>query len=64
MKLRLPLEKFKILKFSKVTKFEVLANFFVGSVTGNWVCYVDSQVHYLHLELLIDAVAQLCMELW
>ena len=51
VKLGLALESFKILTFLKVTKFEVLANFFVGSVTGNWVGYFDSQVHCLHFEL-------------
>ena len=64
VKLRLPLKIFKILKISKVSKFEVLANFFVGSVTGYWVSYIDSQVHYLHFELLIDTVAQILTELW
>ena len=51
-------------KFQKCRNFEVLANFFVGSVTGNWVCYIDSQVHYLQFELLIDTVAQILTELW
>ena len=32
--------------FQKWRNFEVLANFFVGSVTGNWVCYIDSQAPY------------------
>ena len=50
--------------FQKWRNFEVLANFFVGSVTGNWVCYIDSQVHYLHFDPLIDAVAQILTELW
>ena len=50
--------------FQKWRKFEVVANLLVGSVTGNWVCYLDNQVHYLHFELLIDAVAQILMELW
>ena len=50
--------------FLKWQNFEVLANFFVGSVTWNWVCYIDSQFYYLNLELLIDAVAQILTELW
>ena len=45
--------------FHKWQNFEVQTNFFVGSVTGNWVSYIDSQVHYLHFELLIDSVAQI-----
>ena len=65
VKLRLPLEIFKILKFSKVTKFlKVLANFFVRCVNGNWVCYIDIQVHYLHFELSVDDVAQILTALW
>ena len=54
----------KFWNFQKWRNFEVLANFFVGSVTGNWVCYINSQVHYLHFELLIDALAQILTELW
>ena len=50
--------------FQKWRNFEVLAKFFVGKVTVNLVCYIDSQVHYLHFELLIDAVAQILTEWW
>ena len=57
-------ENFKILKFSKVTKFLGPGELFVGSVTGNGVCYIDSQFYYLHFEFLIDAVAQILTELW
>ena len=64
VKLRLPLEIYKILKFSKVTKFWGPGELFVGGVTGNWLCNIDSQVHYLHFELLIDALAQILTELW
>ena len=59
------LSKFlKSWNFQKWRNFEVQANIFVGSVTGNWVRYIDSRVHYLHFELLIDAVAQILKELW
>ena len=50
--------------FQKWRNFEVRANFFIGSVTENWVWYIDSQVQYLHFELLIDTVAQILTELW
>ena len=49
--------------FQKWRNFEVLANFFVSGVIGIKVCYIDSHVHYLHFELLIDAVAQISTEL-
>ena len=46
------LSKFlKSLNFQKWRNFQVLANFFVGSVNGNQICYLDSQGHYLHFEL-------------
>ena len=51
-------------KFQKCRNCEVLAKFFVGSVIGNWVCYINSRMHYLHFELLIDTVAQILTELW
>ena len=35
----------------KWRNFEVGANFFVISVTGSFVCYLDSQKHSLHFEL-------------
>ena len=54
----------KFWNFQKWWNFEVLANFFVGGVTGNWVYNIDIQVHYLHFELLIDALAQILAELW
>ena len=54
----------KFWNFQKWRNFKVLANFFVGGVTGNWVCNIDSQVHYLHFELLIDVLAQILTELW
>ena len=57
VKLRISLEHLKILKFSKPT------NFFVKSVSGNWVCYIDSQKYYLYIELLVDALAQILTEL-
>ena len=49
--------------FQKWRNFEILANILVGCVTGNMVCYIDSQAHYLRFELLIDAVAQILTEL-
>ena len=55
-------EIFKI--FQNWRKFEVGANFFVISVTGNKLCYLDSQSNFLRFELLIDVVAQKLMELW
>ena len=51
-------------KFSKLTKIWGRANFFVISVTGNELCYLDSQSNFLRFELLIDVVAQKLMELW
>ena len=50
--------------FQNWRKFEVGANFFVISVTGSEVCYLDSQSNFLRFELLIDVVAQTLMELW
>ena len=57
-------KKFWNLENFKCRNFEVLVNFFVGSVTRKWVCYIDSQVRYLHFELLIDTVAQILTESW
>ena len=51
-------------KFQKWRKFQVGEKFFVISVTGSSVCYLDSQSNLLQFELLIDAVAQKLMELW
>ena len=50
--------------FQNWRKFEVGANFFIISVTGNELCYLDSQSNFLRFELLIDVVAQKLMELW
>ena len=47
-----------------MTKIWGLANFFVISVTGSLICYLDSQFNYLHFELLIDTVARKLTELW
>ena len=59
------IENFEIFKiFQNWRKFEVGANFFVISVTGNELCYLDSQSNFLRFELLIDVVAQKLMELW
>ena len=33
------------------------------SVTGNWLCDPNSQEHYLHLELLIEGLAQILKKL-
>ena len=55
-------ENFK--NFQNWRKFEVGANFFIISVTGNELCYLDSQSNFLRFELLIDVVAQKLMELW
>ena len=43
--------------FKSDKKFEVEANFFVISVTGSYVYYVDSQSNALHFDLLIDVLA-------
>ena len=51
-----------ISKFLKLTKFG--ANFFVGIVIGHWVCYVESQAHFLYFVLLIDARAEKLTMLW
>ena len=62
-KLRLywKLRNFQI--FSKLTKILGGANFFVISVTGSSVCYLDSQSNLLRFELLIDVVPKKLMEL-
>ena len=41
-----------------------MANFFVNSVTGSMLYQPVSQWHSLHLELLIELVAQKLTELW
>ena len=48
----------KLRIFLNWRKCEVHANFFVISVTGSKVCYLDSQSNLLHFELLIDVLAQ------
>ena len=50
-------------KNSKWRNFRAGANFFVGSVTGSWAPYQESQEHALHFELLIDVLAQKLTEL-
>ena len=50
-----------IAKFSKWRNCDVLANFFVKSVTGNWVCYLDRYENALPFELLIYARAQILL---
>ena len=54
----------KIAKFSKLTKIWGHTNFFVISVTGSEVCYLDSQSAFLHFELMIDVLAKKLTELW
>ena len=51
-------------KFEKWRNFELAANIFSKHVTGNWVCYVNSQEQFLNFELLIDVLAQKMTELW
>ena len=59
------LELFMIFqKFEKWRNFELAANIFNKHVTGNWVCYVNSQEQFLNFELLIDVLAQKMTELW
>ena len=59
------IENSKILKnFQKWRKFEVRSNFFVITVTGSYVSYLDSQSNFLHFELLIDVLAHKLTELW
>ena len=54
----------KLRIFLNWRKFEVQANFFVISVTGCLVCYLDSQSNLLHFELLIEVLAKKLTELW
>ena len=59
------LELFTIFqKFEKWRNFELAANIFNNHVTGNWVCYVNSQEQFLNFELLVDVLAQKMTELW
>ena len=51
-------------KFEKWRNFELAANIFNKHVTGNWVCYVNSQEQFLNFELLIDVLAKKMTELW
>ena len=50
--------------FAKWRNFEVVANFFVKTVTGSMLYQPVSQWHSLHFELLIELVAQKLTELW
>ena len=50
--------------FAKWRNFEVVANFFVKTVTGGMLYQPVSQWHSLHFELLIELVAQKLTELW
>ena len=50
--------------FAKWRNFEVVANFFVKTVTGSMLYQPVSQWHSLHFELLIELVAKKLTELW
>ena len=50
--------------FRKWRKFDVRANFFVISVIGSYICYLDTQSNFQHFELLIDVLAEKLTELW
>ena len=50
--------------FAKWRNFEVVANFFVKTVTGSMLYQPISQWHSLYFELLIELVAQKLTELW
>ena len=50
--------------FAKWRNFEVVANFFVKTVTGSMFYQPVSQWHSLHFELLIELVAKKLTELW
>ena len=49
--------------FQNSRHFEVAMNFFTGSDAGICICYKDSHGHLWHFELLIDALAQILIEL-
>ena len=50
--------------FAKWRNFELVANFFVKTVTGSMLYQPVSQWHSLHFELLIELVAQKLTESW
>ena len=51
------------LKFKKKnTKFWGRCDLFVVGITGSWLCYADIQEHFLHFEILTDALLQMLWE--
>ena len=44
--------------------FELVTNFFTWSYTGSWIDQKDSHEHFRHFEFLIDALAQILMEIY
>ena len=50
-------------KFQNGHHFEVRASFYTGSCIGICIIQQDRPCYYLHLELLIDAVAQILTKL-
>ena len=50
--------------FQNGRHFELVTNFFTGSYTGSWIYQKDSHDHFPHLELFIDAVAQILTEIY
>ena len=55
---------FHIFDFQNGHHFEVARNFITGSDTESWICQTDSHEYLWHVELLIDALAQILTELW
>ena len=64
VRLRVSFEICKIWNFQNWRNFEVLGNVFDGSTTGVWICYINSEKHYLHFEFSINALDQILTELW
>ena len=53
-----------IQNFSKWPPFRALDNLFTRSYIGSWIIQKDSHEHFWHVELLIDALAQILTEIY
>ena len=55
----------KLRLYWKIRNFQIWgSSFFVRSVTGSWVGFLNRQAYSLYFELLIVALAQISTELW